>query len=106
MSTKLYRNKGVHQSHCTEKFKYTYIHLLIMATKTITITNGAYEKLFAFKENNESFSEVIDKLTGRYSLLELVGVLSKNEASELRATIKEVRTRLRKQVEKTVAKFK
>ncbi|MBI4150362.1 antitoxin VapB family protein, partial [Candidatus Woesearchaeota archaeon] len=45
-----------------------------MATKSITVTNEAYERLAAFKEPHESFSDVITKLTSRYSLLDLIGV--------------------------------
>lgn len=35
-----------------------------MASKTITITEDAYEKLAAHKREDESFSEVIRRLTG------------------------------------------
>lgn len=42
--------------------KYTYIHSVIMATKTISITEDAYERLRALKKDERtSFSEVIVK---------------------------------------------
>ncbi|MBI4919599.1 antitoxin VapB family protein [archaeon] len=77
-----------------------------MATKTITITNNAYEKLFSLKEHKESFSDVINRLTGKHSILDLVGILSKGEANELRESITELRKRLRKQVDKTADRLK
>ena len=77
-----------------------------MATKTITITNNAYERLSVFKEPNESFSEVITKLTMKYSILDLVGILSSKEAEELEINIKKTRARLRKNIEKTFSKIK
>ena len=77
-----------------------------MGTKTITATNEAYDRLTAFKESKESFSDVINKITMRYSILDLVGVLSKDEADELKNNIKGLRKRLRKEIDKTALKLK
>jgi len=45
-----------------------------MATKTITVTEEAYERLAAFKGDDESFSEVLVRLTEtRGDPLDLVG---------------------------------
>ena len=74
-----------------------------MATKSITITHEAYERLVTFKEPQDSFSDVVYKLTQKYSLLDLVGVLSQPEAEELKRSIQEVRKRARKQVDRTAA---
>ncbi len=90
----------------TENFKYMYIHLLCMATKSITITSEAYERLTVFKESNESFSDVINKLTKRDSLLDLVGVLSPKEAEELEASVNESRKRMRKRMDETAARLR
>ena len=70
-----------------------------MTTKSITITSEAYEKLSAFKEHKDSFSDVINKITKKSSILELVGLLSKKEAEKLRESIKDTRERTRKEVE-------
>ena len=77
-----------------------------MATKTITITTGAYEKLYALKESDESFSEVINRLTGKNSLFSIVGILSAGESAELKTSMHELRERLRKDVDKTALKLK
>ncbi len=66
-----------------------------MATKSLTITNDAYERLAALKESKESFSDVITKLTRKNSLLDLVGLLSAGEGDELKKHIRELRKRMR-----------
>ena len=72
-----------------------------MATKSITITNEAYEKLAVFKDAHESFSDVINRITGRSSLLEIAGILSSGEAANLSKHMAEMRHRLRKGMDKT-----
>ena len=71
-----------------------------MATKTISITEEAYERLRVQKEKNESFSDVIYRITGKRSLLELVGILGKEEAERLEKHIKERRLASRKRVDR------
>ncbi len=69
-----------------------------MATKCITITTEAYERLALLKTTSESFSDVISKLTKNYSFLDLVGLLSNKEAEGMRKHIFSLRKRLRKEV--------
>lgn len=66
-----------------------------MSVKTITITEDAYNRLAARKTEGESFSEVIRKLTGRHSLLELAGILTESEAKKVEAAIREQRAAMR-----------
>ncbi|MBI2139871.1 antitoxin VapB family protein [Candidatus Woesearchaeota archaeon] len=54
-----------------------------MATKTITITEEAYERLAMMKDGQESFSRVKVRRFPKPSLLALAGVLSKEEGDEL-----------------------
>ncbi|MBI3032205.1 hypothetical protein HYY69_01915 [Candidatus Woesearchaeota archaeon] len=53
-----------------------------MATKCITITESSYKKLLLKKENNESFSEVIDRLASGNSFSKLIGILTTEEGEE------------------------
>ncbi len=69
-----------------------------MTTKSITITSEAYERLASCKEPRESFSDVVNKLTKRYSIRDLVGLLSNEEASELTKHIKESQKRMRQRI--------
>jgi predicted CopG family antitoxin len=50
-----------------------------MGVKNISISDEAYTRLASFKMPNESFTDVINGLTGRRSILELAGILTKRE---------------------------
>ena len=69
---------------------------MCMATKTISISVEAYEKLKKLKNEKESFSEVINRVAGKRSLLELAGILSDEEGDALMKSVKEGRERSRK----------
>ena len=65
-----------------------------MVTKTLTITQEAYDALKRRKRGDMSFSDVIvelDKQKMRGSLLRLVGLLSKDQAEEMRTMLKQNR---------------
>lgn len=62
-----------------------------MATKTLTITEDAYERLFAFKEGNESFSEVIRRLTAKRRLSDFAGILTNEETKKVKEKIAKAR---------------
>jgi predicted CopG family antitoxin len=67
-------------------YVYTY-----MATKTLSITEEAYQRLKAWKGPHESFSDVILRLTGRRPLSDYAGILSPSSARALREAIAEAR---------------
>lgn len=71
-----------------------------MATKTLTITEDAYERLAMMKEETESFSEVISRITGKVSLLSVAGLLTEKEADELEKKITKLRSRSRPRLER------
>ncbi len=79
---------------------------MFMATKTLTITEDAYERLATLKGENESFSEVIVKHFPKHSLLEIAGILSHAEAEKLRKSITEGRRRSRERRERILSRFK
>ncbi len=47
-----------------------------MATKTLSITEEAYNRLASLKRANESFSLVIQRITGKHKLSDIQGILS------------------------------
>jgi len=62
-----------------------------MATKTISITDEAYNILKSKKEDYESFSKAIVKLAGKKKLSSFYGSLSEKSANILEKTILEDR---------------
>lgn len=67
-----------------------------MATKTISITEDAYEILKSMKKGSESFSDVIKRINSKNSLLSYVGILEDKDAAELEKTINASRNRSKK----------
>ena len=60
-------------------------------SKSIRLSDEAYERLAAHKREDETFSEVVLRLAGERSLLDLAGILGDEEADELRDAIAERR---------------
>lgn len=68
-------------------------------SKSIRLSEEAYERLEAHKRNDETFSDVVLRLAGERSLLELAGILSEEEADALENAIEDRRTRRRDELE-------
>jgi predicted CopG family antitoxin len=64
-----------------------------MATKTITVTEDAYEALKALKTRGESFSETIIRVAKRKPLSAFFGALSKESGERLERAVSELRER-------------
>jgi predicted CopG family antitoxin len=64
---------------------------MYMATKTIFITREAYDRLEGRKGPEDSFSDVILRLTDRRPLAEYAGMLSKTSVKAMRKVIDEAR---------------
>jgi len=62
-------------------------------SKSIRLSEEAYERLAAHKREEETFSEVVLRLAGERSLLDLAGILSDDEADTLRDAVAERRER-------------
>jgi predicted CopG family antitoxin len=67
-----------------------------MTTKTITITEDAYNILRSWRDDNESFSQIISKLGKKQKLSDIAGLLSNKEADELERRIKDSRMQSKK----------
>jgi len=57
--------------------------------------------LAAMKGPKESFTDVINRLAGKKSVLDLVGLLTPKEGAELRSNIQDIRARSRKRAVET-----
>jgi len=76
-----------------------------MGTKTLTITDSAYERLAALKKSKDSFSDVVIKLTSKYALLDLVGILSPSDAVKLEANIEKSRKATKEALKNSLKRF-
>jgi len=77
-----------------------------MPTRTISITEEAYERLKMQKEKNESFTDVINRISGKRSILELAGILSDEEVNKMEDFIKKSRLASRKRMDDIMKKLK
>ena len=64
---------------------------MYMGSKNISISEEAYQRLSALKKPNESFTQVINRLTQKRSILELAGTLSEEDAAEIIENINDLR---------------
>ncbi|MBM4248398.1 MAG: hypothetical protein FJ149_03005 [Euryarchaeota archaeon] len=67
-----------------------------MATRTINLSEESYARLRSLKRGNESFSDVVNRITGKFLLLELAGILDKGSAERLRKAKRDMDRRLRR----------
>jgi predicted CopG family antitoxin len=74
--------------------------MFTMATKTITITVDAYDRLFVLKRETESFSDVIRRVAGRVKLSDFAGILTKEEGNALKERIRKNRLLSTKRMDK------
>ena len=77
-----------------------------MATKNISITVEAYNRLVRLKKEKDSFSEVINRELGKKDIMEFAGILSTEEADELENNIKKIRNVKEKYYGKRVERLK
>lgn len=63
--------------------------------RSLKLSEEAYAKLDAERAEGESFESVIERLTRKRSLRDIVGFLKENEAAELERTIEALRARSR-----------
>ena len=78
---------------------------MYMPTKTISLSEDAYERLKARKREGESFSDVVRRLAGDRSWSEVAGILEPAEADEVEAAIEDGRRRSRERRERLGEEF-
>lgn len=64
-----------------------------MSTKTITVTEDAYEALSSLKQPRESFSDTILRVSKRKPLIDFFGVISRESANVMEQSITDFRKR-------------
>ena len=75
-------------------------------SKSIRLSEEAYERLAAHERDDETFSDVVLRLAGERSLPELAGVLSDDEADALREAVEERRERRAAELEDTADRLR
>jgi predicted CopG family antitoxin len=77
-----------------------------MSTKTITLGEDAYDRLRALKHGNESFTEVVLRLTSDFDITRLAGILTEDEGNRLDVVVKEGRELSKRREKRLDAMFK
>lgn len=67
-----------------------------MATKTISITKAAYDRLKVLKKERESFTDVINRITKKKDLMDFYGIFAGKKGEEFEKAIMESRKENRK----------
>lgn len=73
-----------------------------MSTKTISLSEDAYDRLKALKKENESFSDLVKRLCSGVKLRDFHGVLSKDSAKKMEKIIREKREEHRDRHERRI----
>ncbi len=72
---------------------------------TITLADDAYEQLKKLKQENDSFSDVVRRLTIRQPLSSFAGLLTDDEARKVEAVVKAGRARSRARAKKLLGEL-
>ena len=78
----------------------------IVGTRNISISDDAYARLAALKGPKESFTDVINRLAGKRSILDLAGVLTSKEGVELRSRVREIRAKTRRRLAESTRRMR
>lgn len=76
-----------------------------MGTRMVRIDEDLYERIEARKRDGETFSETINRLVASPSLLDLVGILDEEDATEFEAAIEEADAAYDEDLEEVVEEF-
>jgi predicted CopG family antitoxin len=73
-----------------------------VGTRTVAISDEVYGKLRALKRPDESFSRLLDRLSGRPSLTGLAGILTREQVAVVERSVEEGRARSRSRRDRLV----
>lgn len=68
--------------------------------RNVRLTEEAYQRLKNRKRPGESFSDTVERIADERSLLDLAGILSEEEAEEMREAIRESEDRSRERLDR------
>ncbi|MGI0085881.1 MAG: antitoxin VapB family protein [Nitrososphaerales archaeon] len=77
-----------------------------MGAKNISISDEAYSRLLSHKRPKESFTDVVNRLTEKKSILEIAGLLTKPESREILSQIHRLRKTSARRIAITSKKMK
>lgn len=77
-----------------------------MSVKTITITEEAYRKLVRARREGESFTDVINRILGGPSILELAGILDPEVGDKVAEEVARMRREWDERVGATAKKLR
>ncbi len=72
-----------------------------MTAKTVSISEGAYNLLKNAKDDSESFTQAIIRISRKDALSKLAGILTKEAAEDLRENIKKSRIDIEERLART-----
>ena len=81
-------------------FLRTTVYMAETEYRNVRLTEEAYQQLESRKQAGESFSDTVERLAGERSLLDLAGILSDEEADEMREAIREGEERSRERLDR------
>lgn len=76
-----------------------------MGTRNVRLDEDVYERVKNEKRDDETFSEAIERLIGGASLLELVGILSDDEAEAMREAIEDANADATADVDELITRY-
>jgi predicted CopG family antitoxin len=76
-----------------------------MGSKNISISDEAYLRLSELKLKNESFTELIYRLTNKTNVLDLNGIIKEDEGKSLEKNIRDSRKLSRERINKITSEL-
>ncbi len=77
----------------------------LMGSKNISISDEAYLRLSELKSRNESFTDVIYRLTNRTNVLDLKGIIKEAEGKALEKNIRNSRKLSKERIDRIAAEL-